>query len=182
MTPLNIPKCCEDARYENMTTENFADLVVAVCLGEIDADLPLPAECMELLSLNSPIATAQVTNPVEIEDLDMESIVEKLEGFATHSRCEAISGGASLTQEETQHVVCAATKAEFDNGTFSAIEYFRLTDSKGRSVYFSAQSNSDCGSWARSSDHDGPLSNLPYDKDTEMQEADGTLINFCIYG
>jgi hypothetical protein len=42
-----------------MRTENFADLVVAVCLGEIDAELPHPAECMDLLSLNSPIATAQ---------------------------------------------------------------------------------------------------------------------------
>jgi hypothetical protein len=165
-----------------MRTESFADLVVAVCLGEIDDDLPPPAECMELLELNSPIATAQFTDPVEIEDWDTESIVETLEGFTSDSRCEAIKEGASLTQEEKQHVICAATKNEFDSGSFSAIEYFRLTDSKGRSVYFSARSNSDCGSWARSSDHDGPLLDLPYDKDTEIQEADGTFLNFCIYG
>jgi hypothetical protein len=165
-----------------MRTENFADLVVAVCLGEINDDLPPPAECMELLELNSPIATAQFTDPVEIEDWDTESIVETLEGFTSHSRCQAIKEGASLTQEEKQHVICAATKNEFDSGSFSAIEYFRLTDSKGRSVYFSARSNSDCGSWARSSDHDGPFLDLPYDKDTQMQQVDGTFINFSIYG
>ncbi len=165
-----------------MRTEDLADLVVAVCLGEIDAELPPPAKCMDLLDLNSPIATAQVTNPVEIEDLDTESIVETLEGFTSHSRCQAIKEGASLTQEEKQHVICAATKNEFDSGSFLAIEYFRLTDSKGRSVYFSARSNSDCGSWVRSSDHDGPLLNLPYEKDAEFQELDGTFINFCIYG
>ena len=169
-------------QLDKMEHEELTDYVVAVCLGETKAELPTAQKLMAMLGVDEPIATAQITDAVEIEHLDVETIAYYLSGHASPKRCKAIEDGAKLTAEEKKHVVNVAMKRAFDSGTFGAVEYFRVTDSKGRSVYFSAQSNSDCGSWAPSSGHEGPRPKMPYDQNTQEQSEDGSFINFCIYG
>jgi hypothetical protein len=105
-----------------------------------------------------------------------------LAGDASLKMCKAIDNSARRTAQQEKHVGNVATKREFDSGTFGAVEYFRVTDSKGRSIYFSAQSNSDCGSWAPSSGHEEPMPTMPYDQNTHEQLEVGSFINFCIHG
>jgi len=144
-------------QFDKMEHKELTDYVVAVCLGETKAKLPPAQKLMGLLGVDEPIATAQITNAVEIEHVDAETITYYLAGHSSPKRCKAIADGAKLTAKEKKHVVKVATKREFESGTFGTVEYFRVTDSKGRSVYFSAQSNSDCGSWTPSSGHEGPI-------------------------
>lgn len=165
-----------------MSSSELADRVVAVCLGELPDTLPSAEVLMQKLDLQDPIATLQETDPVDINDLDTESIAWLLRGFANPDRCHEIERGSALTSLEMKEVVKRATRSDFEGGRFSAYEYFRLVDSKGRSVYFVAQANSDCGSDFPHTDHEGPRPALPYVKDTEEQLEDGTIRNFVIYG
>jgi hypothetical protein len=169
-------------QLDEMEHEELTDYVIAVCLGEIQAQLPPAGELMEMLGVEEPIATEQITNPVDIEHLDLETIADYLEGLASPKRRKAIEEGAELTVEEKKHVIRLATKREFERGGFGSVEYFRVIDSKGRSVYFSAYSNSDCGVWAQSSGYEGPMTAMPYHRNTEEQLEDGSFISFCIYG
>jgi len=169
-------------QLDKMEQEELTNYVIAVCLGEIQAQLPPAGEIMDMLGVEEPIATEQITDPVDIEHLDPETIADYLEGLSSPKRCKAIEEGAQLTAEEKKHVVRLATKSEFEHGGFGSIEYYRVTDSKGRSVYFSAHSNSDCGVWAQSSGHGGPMTTMPYDRDTQEQLEDGSFISFCLYG
>jgi hypothetical protein len=169
-------------QLDEMEHEELTDYVIAVCLGETQAKLPPAEELMDMLGVDDPIATEQITDPVEIEHLDSETIAYYLEGHASPKRCKAIEEGAELTAEEKNHVVSVATKREFEHGAFGSVEYFRVTDSKGRSVYFSAHSNSDCGVWAQSSGREGPMMTMPYDRDTQEQLEDGSFISFSLYG
>jgi hypothetical protein len=169
-------------QLDKMEHEELTNYVIAVCLGEIQAQLPPAGEIMVMLGVDEPIATEQITDPVDIEHLDPETIADYLEGLTSPKRCRAIEEGTQLTAEEKMHVVRLATKREFEHGGFGSIEYFRVTDSKGRSVYFSAHSNSDCGVWAQSSGREGPMMTMPYDRDTQEQLEDGSFISFSLYG
>jgi hypothetical protein len=163
-------------------SSELADRVVAVCLGELNDTLPSSETLMHSLDLGDPVATLQETEPVDINDLDAESIAWYLKDSATAERCHEIEQGAPLTSFEQEEVARRATHSSFEQGIFSSYEYFRLNDSKGRSAYFVAQANSDCGSDFPHSNHEGPLATLPYQRDTEEQLRDGTVRNFVIYG
>ncbi len=165
-----------------MNRSELSDRVVAVCLGELNDTLPSAESLMLKLDLGYPVATLQETSAVDIKDLDEESLSWHLRDFASPERCKEVEQGSPLKPYEEREAVKRATRSVFEGGDFSAYEYFRLTDSKGRSVYFVALVNSDCGSYAPHSHHEGPYPSLPYNKDTEEQLDDGTIRNFVIYG
>ena len=165
-----------------MNRSELGDQIVAVCLGEANASLPSAEVLMQELDLGYPVATLQETSPIDINDLDEESLSWHLRDFGSPERCKEIEQGSPLKPDEEREAVKRATRSVFEGGDFSAYEYFRLTDSKERSVYFVALVNSDCGSYAPHSHHDGPYPVLPYNKDSEEQRDDGTIRNFVIYG
>ncbi len=159
----------------------LADHVVAVALGEKKDKLPAAEKLMAELCTDEPIATASFTSPVEDpDDFEPENAVFYLEKSADPSRLAQIEKGAALTPEERATVIKAATKRQADSGVFEFVRYYRVTDSKGRSVYFSEVSGDDLGSYGPSSGHEGPMLSLPYESNTEEQLEDGTVVNFCI--
>jgi hypothetical protein len=166
---------------EELSYEELADHVVAVALGEKKDKLPTAEKLMAELCMDEPIATASFTSPVEDpDDFEPENAVFYLEKSVDRSRLAEIERGAALTPEERAAVIKAATKRQADSGIFDFVRYYRVTDSRGRSVYFSEVSGDDLGSYGPSSGHEGPLLHLPYKEDTETQLDDGTVVNFCI--
>jgi hypothetical protein len=165
---------------DKLTYQEILDRVVAVALGEKEDQLPPTEELMAKLDLGEPIATESVTWPVDPDHLDPESFVWHLEKHASAERCAEIANGAALTTEERVTVIQAATKQQADSGIFEFVRYYRVTDSKGRSVYFSEVSGDDLGSCGPSSCHHGPMLKLPYAADTHTQLEDGTIVEFYI--
>lgn len=162
-----------------MNTELLADYVAAVALGEKKGKLPPAEKLMAELCHDEPVATASITWPVDPDDLDPESCAQYLEGHSDQKRIAEIENGATLTPEELSFVIKAATMRDADSGVFDFYRYYRVADSKGRSVYFSERSGDDLGSSGPSSDHEGPLLSLPYANDTDTQQDDGTVFRFC---
>jgi hypothetical protein len=165
---------------KSASPQELADHVVAVALGEKRDKLPAAEELMTKLDLGYPIATESVTSAVDPEDLDPESCAWHLKKHASPERCAEIAEGAELSPEEHLLVTKAATLDAEEGGTFDFVRYYRITDSKGRSVYFSDVSGDDLGSYGPSSCHRGPLLELPYAADTSTQLEDGTVIKFYI--
>ena len=163
-----------------MNHEELVDSVVAVALGEQKGELPPAEKLMQELCHDEPVATASITWPVDPGNLDPESCAQHLEGHADQTRITEIGNGAALAPEELSFVIKAATISEADRGVFDFYRYYRVTDSKGRSVYFSERSGDDLGSSGPSTDHQGLMLNLPYDENTDTQQADGTVFRFCI--
>jgi hypothetical protein len=163
-----------------LSGEELADHVVAVALGEKKDQLPPAEELMTKLDLGDAVATESVTSPVEPADLDPESCAGYLEKFASPERCAEIAEGAELSPEEHLAVTKAATLDAEEGGTFDFVRYYRVTDSKGRSVYFSDVSGDDLGSYGPSSCHRGPILELSYAADTSTQLEDGTVSKFYI--
>ena len=163
-----------------MNHEELVDSVVAVALGEQKGELPPAEKLMEELCHDEPVATASITWPVDPGNLDPESCAQHLEGHADQTRITEIGNGAALAPEELSFVIKAATISEADSGVFDFYRYYRVTDSKGRSVYFSERSGDDLGSSGPSSEHEGPLLSLPHTTDTDTQQEDGTVFRFCI--
>ncbi len=168
------------SQLEEMAQADLADYVVAIGLGEKKGNLPPPQQLMAKLGLGDPVATESVTSPVDPEHLDPESCAWHLKKHASPERCSEIANGATLSAEEWLLVTKAATIDAEQGGTFDFVRYYRVTDSRGRSVYFSEVSGDDLGSYGPSSYHDGPLLALPYDKDTDRQLEDGTVVKFVI--
>ena len=164
----------------NTTKEQLTDYVVTVALGEVKGKLPPAEELMSKLTLDDVIATESVTSPVDPDDLDPESCAWHLRKHASAERCAEIANGATITPEERATVIKAATRRQADTGVFDFVRYYRVTDSKNRSVYFSEVSGDDLGSCGPSSGHEGPMLSLPYESNTETQLEDGTVVNFCI--
>ena len=164
----------------NMTNEQLADYLVGVALGEVKGKLPPAVELMSKLTLGDVIATESVTSPVDPDDLDRESCAWHLRKHASPERCAAITDGSELSQEERDLVTKVATVDAEEGGTFDFVRYYRVTDSKGRSVYFSDVSGDDLGSFGPSSCHQGPVLELPYVADTSTQLEDGTVVKFYI--
>ena len=162
------------------STQELADHVVAVALGEKSDKLPPAEELMTKLDLGDAVATESVTSPVDPDDLDPESCAGYLEKFASPERCAEIAEGAKLSPEEHLLVTKVATLDAEEGGTFDFVRYYRVTDSKGRSVYFSDVSGDDLGSYGPSSCHRGPILELPYAADTSTQLEDGTVSKFYI--
>ena len=160
--------------------QELADHVVAVALGERKDQLPPAEELMTKLDLGDPVATESVTSPVDPDDLDPESCARHLEKDASAERCAEIANGVTITPEERATVIKAATRRQADTGVFDFVRYYRVTDSKNRSVYFSEVSGDDLGSCGPSSGHESPMLSLPYESNTETQLEDGTVVNFCI--
>lgn len=165
---------------KNTALQELVDHVVAVALGEKKDKLPPAEELMAMLDLGEPIATESVTLPVDPDELDSESCAWHLEKHASAERCAEIANGATITPEERATVIKAATRRQADSGVFDFVRYYRVTDSKNRSVYFSEVSGDDLGSCGPSSGHEGPMLSLPYESNTEKQLEDGTVVNFCI--
>ena len=163
-----------------MNTELPADYVVAVALGEKKGKLPPADKLMADLCHDEPVATATITWAVDPKGLDPESCAQHLDGHADQTRITEIGNGAALAPEELSFVIKAATISEADSGVFDFYRYYRVTDSKSRSVYFSERSGDDLGSSGPSSDHEGPLLGLPYAVNTDTQEEDGTVVRFCV--
>ena len=165
---------------DELSYEELVDHVVAVALGEKSDKLPPAEELMTKLDLGDAVATESVTSPVDPDDLDPESCAGYLEKFASPERCAEIAEGAKLSPEEHLLVTKVATLDAEEGGTFDFVRYYRVTDSKNRSVYFSEVSGDDLGSCGPSSGHEGPMLSLPYESNTETQLEDGTVVNFCI--
>jgi len=163
-----------------MNQNELADYVVAVALGEKQGELPPAEQLMAKLCHDDPVATASITWAVDPHDLDAESCAQHLEGHSNQKRITEIENGATLTPEEMSFVVKAATLREADSGVFDFYRYYRVTDSKGRSVYFSERSGDDLGSSGPSTEHQGPMLSLPYQENTDKQQEDGTVFRFCI--
>jgi len=163
-----------------MNHEELIDHVVAVALGEKKDQLPPAEELMTKLDLGDAVATESVTSPVDPDDLDPESCAGYLEKFASPERCAEIAEGAELSPDEHLLVTKVATLDTEEGGTFDFVRYYRVTDSKGRSVYFSDVSGDDLGSCGPSSCHRGPILELPYAADTSTQLRDGTVSKFYI--
>ena len=164
----------------NTTKEQLTDYVVTVALGEVKGKLPPAEELMSKLTLGDVIATESVTSPVDPDDLDPESCAWHLRTHASPERCAEIANGAKLSLEERRLATKVATLDAEEGGTFDFVRYYRVTDSKGRSVYFSDVSGDDLGSFGPSSCHHGPILKLPYATDTSTQLEDGTVVKFYI--
>jgi hypothetical protein len=165
---------------EKMSHQELVDYVVAVALGEGIGELPSAEKLMADLCHDEPIATETITWAIDPADLDPESYTQYLEGHSDQKRITEIENGAILTPEELSFVIKAATMRDADSGVFDFYRYYRVTDSKDRSVYFSERSGDDLGSSGPSSNHEGPLLSLPYETDTDTQQEDGTVNRFCI--
>jgi hypothetical protein len=161
-------------------TRATLDQLVALALGEKDGKLPSAEELMNNLILGSPVATESITSPVDPDDLAPEACAQHLERHASPQRCAEIANGAALSSSERRLVTRAATVAAEEGGTFDFVRYYRVTDSKGRSVYFSNVSGDELGSYGPRWGHRGPMLELPYAVDTSTQLGDGTVVNFCI--
>ena len=168
------------SELEKMSHDELVDHVVAVALGEKKGKLPPAEQLMAKLCHDEPIATASITWAVDPDDLDPESCAQYLERHSDQKRIAEIENGATLTPEELSFVIKAATMSEADSGVFDFYRYYRVTDSKGRSVYFSERSGDDLGSSGPSSEHEGPILSLPHTTDTDTQQEDGTVFRFCI--
>lgn len=160
--------------------QELADHVVAVALGERKDQLPPAEELMTKLDLGDPVATATITWAVDPKGLDPESCAQHLDGHADQTRITEIGNGAALAPEELSFVIKAATISEADSGVFDFYRYYRVTDSKGRSVYFSERSGDDLRSSGPSTDHQGPMLSLPYQENTDAQQEDGTVFRFFV--
>jgi hypothetical protein len=167
-------------QLDKMEHDELKDYVVAVALGEKQGALPPAEELMSKLILGEAIATESVTSSVDPDDLDPESCAWHLRKHASPERCAEITNGAELSPEERHLVTKAATIDAEEGGTFDFVRYYRVTDSKGRSVYFSDVSGDDLGSFGPSSCHHGPILELPYATDTSTQLEDGTVVKFYI--
>jgi len=165
---------------EKMSHQELVDYVVAVALGESNGDLPSAEKLMAELCHDEPIATESVTWPIDPDELDPESCAWHLEKHASAERCAEIANGATITPEERATVIKAATRRQADSGVFDFVRYYRVTDSKNRSVYFSEVSGDDLGSCGPSYGHEGPMLSLPYESNTETQLEDATVVNFYI--
>lgn len=163
-----------------MNQKELADYVVAVALGEKQGELPPAEKLMTELCHDEPVATASITGAVDPDDLDPESCAQYLEGHSDQKRITVVENGAILTPDELSTVIKAASMRDADSGVFDFYRYYRVTDSKVRSVYFSERSGDDLGSSGPSTDHQGPMLNLPYDENTDTQQDDGTVFRFCI--
>lgn len=163
-----------------MNQKELADYVVAVALGEKQGELPAAKQLMAELCHDEPVATASITWAVDPDGLDPESCAQYLEGHSDERRITEVENGATLTPEELSFVIKAATMSQADSGVFDFYLYYRVADSKSRSVYFSEKSGDDLGSSGPSTDHQGPLLSLPYANDTDTQQDDGTVFRFCI--
>ena len=130
-----------------MNHEELVDSVVAVALGEQKGELPSAEKLMAELCHDEPIATESVTSPIDPDDLDPESRAWHLEKHASPERCAEIADGAEISPEERLMVIKAATIDAEEGGTFDFVRYYRVTDCKGRSVYFSDGSGDDLGSY-----------------------------------
>jgi len=168
--------------FHELTDDQKRDLVVAVGLGEIDAAIPAARELFSLFALDEPVASDFTTYSREITSMDEEEIMGFLEGKVPADRFEELNNGNALTPDEQATVIANDTRSRCEGGEdFHHTQYFRLTDSKGRNVYFSQTCNDDCGSTYPPSDQTGPFSELPYEADGEHVDDHGNIASFCIF-
>jgi len=169
------------SQLDDLSDQEIVDHVVAVALGEKKDKLPAAEKLMAALGMDEPVATESVTWPVgDPENYEPESAAFYLGKSVNPARLKRIEQGAKLTAKERSLVMKAATLRKAESGVFDLYRYYRVTDSKGRSVYFSERSGDDLGSCGPSSCHDGPLLALPYEIDTETQLEDGAVVKFYI--
>lgn len=163
-----------------MSNEELIDLIAGVCLDGVKVKLPSSKVIMQKLDVSiTQCAREQIHGTVDIDDYDECTKVEYLTGYISPQRKEEIENGANLTPEEHRHCTHVATRENIGD-FFTAIDYSEVSDSHGRKLHFAAPCNSNCGSYSPNSDHKGPLSRLPYDKDMETQLDDGTIVNFTL--